>query len=81
MIRKVIDYVKNDEFEIKFDNRYINVINFSNISYMEDSKIKINYNEGSVLIKGNELTVSKLLDNEILIKGKFTNIEFRRNYE
>lgn len=81
MIRKVIDYIKEDEFEIKIDSKYINIINFIDIPFMEEEKIKINYKEGSILIKGKDLTVLKLLDKEILIKGNFSNIEFRRDYE
>ena len=81
MIRKVIDYIKEDEFEIKIDSKYINIINFIDIPFMEEEKIKINCKEGSILIKGKDLTVLKLLDKEILIKGNFSNIEFRRDYE
>lgn len=81
MIRKVIDYVKKEEFEINIDDKYIDIINFNDIAYMEDEKISINYSEGNILIKGKDLTVIKLLDNEILIKGNFLSINFRRNYE
>lgn len=81
MIRKVIDYIKEDEFEIKIDSKYINIINFIDIPFMEEEKIKINYAGGNILIKGKDLTVLKLLDKEILIKGNFSNIEFRRDYE
>lgn len=81
MIRKVIDYIKEDEFEIKIDSKYINIVNFIDIPFMEEEKIKINYQGGNILIKGKNLTVLKLLDKEILIKGNFSNIEFRRSYE
>ena len=81
MIRKVIDYIKEDEFEIRIDSKYINIINFIDISFMEEEKIKINYSDGTVLIKGKNLTVLKLLDKEILIKGMFLSVEFGRDYE
>lgn len=81
MIRKVIDYVKEDEFEIRIDSKYINIVNFIDIPFMEDEKIKVNYNAGNVLIKGKNLTVVKLLDKEILIKGNFSSIDFRGNHE
>lgn len=81
MIRKVIDYIKKDEFELRIDNNYINIINYTNINFMEDEKISLDYEQGKILIKGKKLTVIKLLDNEILIKGIFTNIEFWRNNE
>lgn len=81
MIRKVIDYVKEDNFELRFDNNYISVINYSTVNYMEDEKISIEYKDGKILIKGKKLVVSKLLDNEILIKGNFNTIEIGRKYE
>jgi len=81
MIRKVIDYIKEDDFEVRIDSKYINIINFIEVLFMEDEKIKINYNGGSLLIKGNNLTVLKLLDKEMLVKGNFLSIEFRRDYE
>lgn len=77
MIRKVIDYIKNESFEVKLDNNYVDVINYLMINYMEDDKILITYKDGSILIKGKNLTVVKLLDNEVLIKGNISSLEFR----
>ena len=79
MIRKVIDFIKEDNFELKLDNNYISITNYDTVNYMEDSKISIDYQNGKILIKGNALSVIKLLDHEILIKGKFTSIEVLRN--
>lgn len=81
MIRKVIDYIKEDAFELRADNTYISIINYTDIQYMEEERISVTYKYGSVLIKGNQLTVIKLMENEMLIKGDFTSIEFRRGYE
>lgn len=81
MIRKVIDYIKEDEFEVRINPKYIDIINFTEIPFMEDEKITIKYESGSFLIKGKNLTVLKLLDKEVLIKGDFSTIEFRRDYE
>lgn len=78
MIRKVIDYVREDSFEVRIDNNYISIINYEDIHYMEEEKISVQYKEGTIVISGEKLVVVKLLDKEMLIKGKFTNIEFRR---
>ena len=81
MIRKVIDYIKEDQFEVRIDNQYICIINYIDIHYMEEEKISVSYLEGTIIIKGKNLVVIKLLDQEMLIKGDFQNIEFRRNHE
>jgi len=81
VIRKVIDYIKEDNFEIRIDNDYINIINYLSVNYMEEDKISIRYKDGSILIKGQGLSVIKMLDEEILIKGLFSDLEFRRNDE
>ena len=81
MIRQVINYIKNDDFEVKFNYNYLNIVNYLTINYMENEKISVNYKGGSLIVKGNNLIITKLLDNEILIKGKFTNIEIRRDNE
>ena len=81
VIRQVIDYIKDDSFEVKFDNSYINIVNYLQVNYMEEEKISVNSSDGVLNIKGKNLSVIKLIDNEILIKGIITNIEIRRNNE
>ena len=48
---------------------------------MEEEKISITFVGGTLNIKGKNLSVIKLIDDEILIKGIVTNIEIRRNNE
>ena len=48
---------------------------------MEEEKISVSYPGGAVLIKGKHLVVVKLLEQEVLIKGKFSALEFRRDHE
>ena len=49
-----------------------------NINYMEDEKISLSYHSGTIVIKGENLRVQKLLDNEIVIVGEIENIDFRK---
>ena len=72
MIRKVIDYMREDSFEVRIEDGYVCVMNYTDIHYMEEEKISLAYPSGTLLIQGKKLVVVKLLDNEILI---------RRNYE
>lgn len=81
VIRQVIDYIKDDSFEVRFDNSYIDIVNYLQINYMEEEKISVTFVDGVLNIKGKNLSVIKLIDSEILIKGVITNIEIRRNNE
>jgi len=78
LIRKVIDYIKEDSFELRVNHEYISIINYISIDYMKEDKISVSYQSGAVLISGKDLVVVKMLDKEMLIKGNFLKIEFRR---
>ena len=70
-------FINDTSFQILYRNNSINIINYTDINYMEESKISISvYNNKKILIKGNNLTVKKLLESEILIVGNITSIEF-----
>ena len=55
----------------------INIINYTKIDYFSLDKIKITMNEKKVVIKGEKLTLEKLLNDELEIKGVIKIIEFR----
>ena len=70
-------FINDSSFQILYRNNSLNIINYTDINYMEESKISISvYNNKKILIKGNNLTVKKLLESEILIVGNITSIEF-----
>ena len=55
----------------------MDIVNYSDISHFDNNKIIINYNDGSVLISGKNLVVSKLLKDELLIEGSIDKLELR----
>lgn len=77
MIRKVRQFLLPDDFEIHILNKMIHLVSFTTIGEISSEKILIRHKEGSVIIKGNNLTLSKLMYDEVLIKGMITSIEFR----
>ncbi len=77
MLNKVMNYIKDDCFNITLTNDMINVNNYLDINYMEDDKISLRYKKGTLLINGKNLVVKKLLDNEILIVGDILEIDFK----
>lgn len=71
------DYIMENEFCIHiFENR-VNIVNYLSIYGFDNNNIIIKHKNGSISINGNDLTICKLLDNEILISGDIKKIEFR----
>ena len=75
MINKVINYIKDSKFKIYYCNNNVNIINYDNILEVNDKVVTIMKDKKIVTIKGNDLKLNKLLDNEVLISGIINKIE------
>lgn len=73
---RISNFINDSSFQMTFINGKLDIINYSNINYMEDNKISLDYYNKKLLIKGENLRVKKLLESEILIDGCFSSIEF-----
>lgn len=71
------NYILESDFKIIYLTNKLNIVNYNDISHFDSNKIIINYSDGSVLISGKSLIVSKLLKDELLIEGSINKIEFR----
>lgn len=77
MINKIRGYLLEEEFTVNIFKNKINVVNYTNIDHFDFNKVVIRYKEGILKIIGNDLVVSKLLNDEILIIGEIHKIELR----
>lgn len=77
MLKDLKDYILENKFKIYITQDYINIINYTEIDHFDDKIIIIRNNKGIVTIKGKELIISKLLEEELLINGIVRNIEFK----
>ena len=75
MIKKIINYIDDNSFKINYVNNSVNVVNYDKILEVTDEVIRIIKDNKIILINGNDLRLSKLLDNEILITGLIHKIE------
>ena len=75
MIKKIANYIKDNNFKINYYNNSLNVVNFDKILEVKDNVVTIIKDNEIILVKGNDLKLSKLLDNEILITGIINKIE------
>ena len=77
LVRKVRDYLLDDEFKVILLNNKINISNYEKIEYLDNDKVIVKYENGKIGIKGENITVRKLLNNEILISGNIKEIEMK----
>ena len=77
IINNIRSYILDEEFKITYLNNRINIVNYDSIGHFDNNKVLINYDDKRITIKGNNLIVSKLMNNEVLIEGVISNIEFR----
>ena len=75
MIKKIVDYINDNKLKIRYSENMVNVINYDNILEIKEDIITIKYNNKIILIKGHDLKLNKLLDDELLITGIITKIE------
>ena len=66
IIQQITNYINDNKFKILYVNNNLNVVNYHKIIEIKDDIITIETNK-LILIKGHNLKINKLLDNEILI--------------
>lgn len=77
MIKKIRNFLLEDDFKITILNNKINVCNYESIEYIDNDQVIIKNDKEKLLIKGNNLVITKLLNDEILITGIIKNVEMR----
>ena len=75
MIKELINYIKDSKFKIIYVNNSVDVINYDKILEVRNEVITLEKENKLLLIKGTNLKLDKLLDNEILITGTINQIE------
>lgn len=79
MFNKINDYINDKEFRLTiFDNK-VYIINYLKIISLENERISLLTGNNRIIIKGNNLCLNKLLDDEVLIKGTINSIEVDSN--
>ena len=70
-------YFLEEQFQLIYLQKQIDIINYQEIDSFDEEKIRIRYKGGVLIVAGHNLSISKLLDDEILIRGDIEKIEFR----
>ena len=75
MLRKVYEYVRDDEFRFTIFKDRIHIVNYHRIKSLNSDLVLFSDNDREFSIKGKNLILNKLLDNEVLILGEVYKIE------
>lgn len=75
MLNRLKEYINDNEFRLTVFSDRVHVMNFLNIVSLEKERISFLTSKGRVIIKGKNLCLNKLLDDEVLISGTIMNIE------
>ena len=68
-------YLMDTESKLILKDNYLNIINYIEIKDFSSNKILVKTKSKIITIKGDNLVVSKMQDNEVLITGIISIIE------
>ena len=77
MFRGLIGKVYNNKCKLMIESNLIDIINFEKILIFESNNILIKTKEKHIKITGENLRITKSYDEELLIKGNVSKIDFR----
>ncbi len=77
MLKDLKNYILETDFRLNYIKNKLNIVNYKCIDHFSDEKVIIRYSSGIVVVKGENLIISKLLNDEILIIGIVKNIELK----
>ncbi|MGM9882253.1 MAG: YabP/YqfC family sporulation protein [Bacilli bacterium] len=69
-------YINEREFSMIYKNNKLDVINYTEMLDFSDVKISVKYKDKVYHIEGNNLVISRMIDNEVLISGDIKTITF-----
>lgn len=77
LINKLRNYIEDNEFRITILPNKVDIINYEKIYEIENDYIIVKYEKGLITVRGKNLVISKLMNDEVLITGIISNIELR----
>ena len=74
LIDRLDNYLSDREYKIIVKENYVNIVNYDEIIDFNINMISVRCNNKLIIIEGNNLTISKMVIDEVLIIGKVNNI-------
>lgn len=81
LYQELRNYIDNQKFKLTYSDNYLNIINYNKIIILEHDRIDVSVFNKIIKIKGKDLKLMRLLNQEILITGLINNIELMEYHE
>ena len=75
MLDRLNNYIDDKKFKLIYEDNLIDLINYTRLITIENNYVSLYINNKKIIIKGKELILKKLLDNELLLNGEVTSLE------
>ena len=75
MLDRLRNYIDDKKFKLIYEDNLIDIINYTRLITIENNYVSLYINNKKIIIKGKELILKKLLDNELLLNGEVTSLE------
>lgn len=76
LFRIANNYINDKKFSMIYKNTSLNVINYTKILDFSSTLISFEYKDNSYYVEGENLVISKMIEDEILITGNIKKITF-----
>lgn len=76
MFSTIKNFVNDNKFSISIFDNCIHINNYQEIITLEETRVSVTSSLRIITIKGKNLSINRLLDNEILITGEVKEVDF-----
>lgn len=81
MIKKLFNYINDFNLKVIYKDNKLDIINYKRILIFNDDKIKVECPKKIISVMGNNLSIKKLYDEELLIEGNIKEVKLEEIYE
>ncbi|MEG0994843.1 MAG: YabP/YqfC family sporulation protein [Bacilli bacterium] len=75
MLKTIKNYIYDKDFRILIINNQLNINNYKQVKTIDSSFIEIEYDNKLLTVRGSDLVLTKILNDELLIEGIINKIE------
>ncbi len=75
---KIENFLFDRNYKIIVTDKCINIVNYEEIINFSLTKIEVKYHNTIISIDGADLTINKMLEDEVLISGSISNISINK---
>ena len=74
VLNRIDKFLQDKEYKIIIKINEVDIINYDEIIDFSLIKVSLKYKNKTIIIEGENLVISKMLDDEILITGNISNV-------